>query len=336
MQEASRCWVCGRTAEEIQASLDAESQEEIEIKRQMSQVAWFRSKFMESAALWRRSIPKEFKDMDFLFVTGNASQFRAIEQLGELIDAKKLMIDWLADASTRLRNGDQGSLGTVPLSSMDKAHRELTIKMLDQFEGRWHRQFADGTGGFPVGFDGLKLADGLEFLINGGLLYYDVQVQLLEFARLRASNAKPKWTIGLVEVKGNPKVSLCNVCESLIKELRVPIAESAKPGVRAQPSEKAEKVEKAQKVEKAEPVVVAAEAIQEPKGQPIVQQVPRVAQAKGAAEPVMDDLPPGVAEVVKKIGAPTKEAPKLRSLHDHRLKEDWDEMLTQKAENDGP
>jgi hypothetical protein len=333
MQEASRCWVCGRTAEEIQPSLDAESQEEIEIKRQMSQVAWFRSKFMESTALWRRSIPKEFKDMDFLFVTSNAGQFRAIEQLGELIDAKKLMIDWLADASTRLRNGDQGSLGTVPLSSMDKAHRELIVKMLDQFESRWHRQFAEGTGAFPVGFDGLKLADGLEFLINGGLLYYDVQVQVLEFARLRASNAKPKWTIGLVEVKGNPKVSLCNVCESLIKELRAPIAGAAKAPARA--PEKAERGERAEKADRPEPEAIAAEPIAELKPQPVVQQAARGAQAKAAPEPAMDELPAGVAEVVKKIGAPTKEAPKLRSLHDHRLKEDWDEMLTQKAETDG-
>jgi len=117
MQEASRCWVCGRSAEEIQSSLDAESQEEVEIKKQMAQVTWFRGKFMESAALWRKSIPREFKDMDFLFVTDNAGQFRTMDQLGEIIDAKKLMLDYLADASTKLRKSDGGSLGSVSLSS---------------------------------------------------------------------------------------------------------------------------------------------------------------------------------------------------------------------------
>src|SRR5712692_5376292 len=142
MQEASRCWVCGRSAEEIQSSLDAESQEEVEIKKQMAQVTWFRGKFMESAALWRKSVPREFRDMDFLFVTGNAGQFRSIEQLGEMIDARKLMLDYLADASTKLSNGEGGSLGAVSLSSMDKGQRETIAKMLDTYERKWHRQFA--------------------------------------------------------------------------------------------------------------------------------------------------------------------------------------------------
>jgi hypothetical protein len=321
MQEASRCWVCGRSAEEIQSSLDAESQEEIEIKKQMAQVTWFRGKFMESAALWRKSIPREFRDMDFLFVTDNAGQFRTMDQLGEIIDAKKLMLDYLADASTKLRKGDGGSLGSVSLSSMDKGQRETIAKMLDLYERKWHRQFAqDNPLGFPAGFEGLKLADGLEFLINGGLLYYDVQAQLLEFARQIAISSKPKYGVGSVEVKGNPRVSLCNVCESLIKELRVPLADRPKA------PERAEKPERP-----------AAQALQTPeqRGQKAVAQVAKAVQVEAEPDLTVENASPEFVEVVKKIGPATKEAPKTRALHDHRLKEDWDEMLNQKAEAEG-
>ena len=41
MQETSRCWVCHRTEEEITASVDTETPEEREVKKEMSQVAWY-------------------------------------------------------------------------------------------------------------------------------------------------------------------------------------------------------------------------------------------------------------------------------------------------------
>src|SRR5712692_238584 len=135
MPDASRCWVCGRSAEEITTSLDAETPEEAEIKKQITQIAWFRSKFLESAAVWRRSIPREFKDMDFSFVTNNADQFRVIDVLGELIDAKKLMLDWLGEASNSLRKGE-GALGTVQVATLNKAESEALTRALELFEGK--------------------------------------------------------------------------------------------------------------------------------------------------------------------------------------------------------
>jgi hypothetical protein len=313
MSEASKCWVCGRSAEELQSSLDAETEEEAEIRKQISQVAWFKSKFLESAALWRRSIPKEFKEMDFTFVTGNAGQFRSLETLGEMLDAKKLMIDWLADASQKLQKGDGGSLGNVPLSSITQADRESLTKMLDHFEGKWHRYVMKegaaraGSAGYPAGFDGLNLADGVEFLVAGGLLYYDFQSHLLEVARARASDSKPKWSVTLVEVQGNPRVALCKVCESLIKELRVPGAEAAEARGQPAPTSGAQENPPA-KVEPVAPVA-AGMAVQ------------------AASEHESHTVTPQLVEIVKNIGPQSKEKEtRGRPLHDHRMKEDWDEM----------
>jgi len=332
MPEASRCWVCGRSAEEIQSSLDAETPEEAEIKKQITQITWFRTKFLESAAVWRRSIPREFKDMDFSFVTNNADQFRSIDVLGELIDAKKLMLDWLGEATNSLRKGE-GTLGTVSAASLNKAENESLIRALELFEGKWHRYLSKeekarpGAAVLPIGFEGLKLADGLEYIVAGGLFYYDFQTQLLDIARVKAASAKPKWTIGLVGVPGNPKVALCNVCESLIKELRVPVREVARmpeSAPAARPSkERAPSPEPTEEAQKAEAVPQMA-----------------VEAAPVAAVPEQDVVEgsPQFVELVKKIGPATATKEKDnrgRFLHEHRLKEDWDEVVKDLGEGDG-
>jgi hypothetical protein len=330
MPEASRCWVCGRSAEEIQSSLDAETPEEADIKKQITQITWFRSKFLESAAVWRRSIPKEFRDMDFSFVTNNADQFRSIDVLGELIDAKKLMLDWLGEASNSIRKGD-GALGTVSVSTLTKAESEALTRALDLFEGKWHRYLSKeekarpGAAVLPVGFEGLKLGDGLEYIVAGGLFYYDFQTQLFDVARIKAAAAKPKWTIGLVGVPGNPRVALCNVCESLIKELRVPGRELTRV-LESAPAARASK-ERAPVQEPTEEVHQAAA-------------VPQMAVEAATMAPVQEqevvEGSPQFVELVKKIGPsnPAKENNRGRFLHEHRLKEDWEEVSKEPGEGD--
>jgi hypothetical protein len=331
MPEASRCWVCGRSAEEIQSSLDAETPEETEIKKQITQITWFRSKFLESAAVWRRSIPKEFRDMDFTFVTNNSDQFRSIDVLGELIDAKKLMLDWLGEASNSIKKGE-GALGTVSVASLNKAESEALTRALDLFEGKWHRYLSKeekarpGAAVLPVGFEGLKLGDGLEYIVAGGLFYYDFQTQLFDIARVKAANAKPKWTIGLVSVPGNPRVALCNVCESLIKELRVPEREVARVPESA-PASRPSK-ERATMHEQAEEVQQAAA---------IPQMAVEAAPTAAAPEQEIVEGSPQFVELVKKIGPANaaKENNRGRFLHEHRLKEDWEEISKEPGEGNG-
>ncbi len=332
MPEASRCWVCGRSAEEIQSSLDAETPEEAEIKKQIGQITWFRSKFLESVAVWRRSVPREFKDMDFTFVTNNADQFRVIDVLGELIDAKKLMLDWLGEASNSLRRGD-GALGTVSVATLSKTESESLTRALDLFEGKWHRYLSKeekarpGAAVLPVGFEGLKLADGLEYIAAGGMFYYDFQNQLLEIAKVKAASSKPKWAVGLVSVPGNPKVALCNVCESLIKELRVPGREPARVPERATATASAK--ERAPTPEPEEmPETAKAVPAMAVEARPVA----------AAPEPEVVEGSPQFVELVKKIGpaTATKETTNRgRFLHEHRLKEDWEDVVKDLGEGDG-
>ncbi|HUK80113.1 MAG TPA: hypothetical protein VLU91_05570, partial [Nitrososphaerales archaeon] len=303
----TRCWVCHRSIEEISAAVDAETQEERELKKQLSQVSWTKSKFMESAELWRRTLPRDFKDMDFQFIASNAAQFGSIKGLAEVLDAKKLMVDWLADASSKLRKGGDDMRAMPELAPLEKSDVDSLIRNLDQFEARSRRTIqADGhKEGYVSAFDGLKLFEGLEFLIAEGLLYYDVRTQLLNFAMVKASAKKPKATIRMVQANAYPPVQLCSVCEALMVGLRAPEHKIEQPA--AAPEAAPEAVEKAPEAEVVEVPVVAA-----------------VAEAEGVS--------PAVAEIMNKLGPATKEAPKTRGLHEHRASEEWDEVVKKQAQ----
>ena len=307
MPEPTRCWVCHRSIEEISAAVDAETQEERELKKQLSQVSWTKSKFMESAELWRRTLPRDFKDMDFQFIASNASQFGSIKGLAEVLDAKKLMVDWLADASSKLRKGGDDMRAMPELAPLEKSDVDSLVRNLDQFEARSRRTIqADGhKEGYVSAFDGLKLFEGLEFLIAEGLLYYDVRTQLLNFAMVKASAKKPKATIRMVQANAYPPVQLCSVCEALMVGLRAPEHKIEQPA--AAPEAAQEAVEKAPEAEVVEVPVVAA-----------------VAEAEGVS--------PAVAEIMNKLGPATKEAPKTRGLHEHRASEEWDEVVKKQAQ----
>jgi len=239
MQEASQCWFCHRSEAEVSAFAAVETPQEKEILQHISEVTRFRAGFLESADVWRKGIPKEFKEFDFKFVTSNADQFKSIriaggllgeisapsKLLGEVGEAKRQTVDWLANVAMILRKGNGEVPGFGPLSPFEKADRETLSRMVDQFEAKWHRRIGtDGSGradsaGYKQGFEGLKLLDGLEFMIAVGTLYYDVQAQLLDMARRLEISSKPKKGITVLNVHGYPPVPLCSVCVDVMREL---------------------------------------------------------------------------------------------------------------------
>ena len=238
MPEQSRCWVCRRSEDEVSAFADVETPRQREILQQMSQVTRFKADFIASADSWRKGIPKEFKEYDFKFVTSNASQFKSIrigngllgeitfptKLLREIVDAKKLTVDWLENVALILREGDGEVPGFGALSPFEKADRDMLKRMVEQFEAKWRRRIGgDGKGanpsGYKQGFDGLNLFDGLEFMIAVGTLYYDVQAQLLDMARRKEINSKPKRGISAVVMNGYPPIPLCSVCVGVMGEV---------------------------------------------------------------------------------------------------------------------
>jgi len=189
--------------------------------------------------MWRKGVPKEFKEFDFIFMTSHPDQFKSIrigngllgeianpsKLLGEIADAKKLTVDWLENVALVLRKGDGEIPGFGALSPFEKVDQTLLSGMVDQFEAKWRRRIGnDGSGdsdtnGYKQGFEGLKLFEGLEFMIAAGMLYYDVQSQLLEMAKKKEVNSKPKRGVSVQLVIGYPPVPVCSVCADVMKEL---------------------------------------------------------------------------------------------------------------------
>jgi hypothetical protein len=243
------CWVCHRTDAEVSAFADMETPREREILQQMSQVTRLRAGFIESADTWRKGLPKELKEFDFKFVTSNADQFKSIrigggllgeiviptKLLGEISDAKKLTVDWLENVALILRKGDGEVPGFGALSHFEKADRDLLSRTVVQFEAKWRRYIgSDGSrradsNGYKQGFEGLKLLDGLEFMIAVGTLYYDVQAQLLDMARRKEIKSKPKRGVSVMLMTGYPPVPLCSVCVDVMKEVGSHAIQAAAP-----------------------------------------------------------------------------------------------------------
>jgi hypothetical protein len=220
------------------------------------------------------------------------------------------MLDWLADVETRLRTDGSDIASHADLSLLSKPERDSLLKVIDLFEAKWRRTLAKDSRAqkaYASGLDGLKLFDGLEFLIAQGLLYYDIRSQLFQIALGKAASKKPKRAVAMVQVNGYPAVPLCSICETLIRTLRVPerIPVEQVPEVPVEPAPEG--------AEPSEPEAQTVEAVQV------------------AATDTTEGMSPQLAEIVKKIGPATKEAPKARMLHDHRAKEEWDEVLAQKA-----
>ena len=325
MPDLLRCWLCGRTGEEVSAVFKVELPEDLELGKKAQQIEWFRSKFNEGAVGWRRATPREFKDMDFLFVVSNPDQFTPFKVIGEINDARRLMMDWLVKASSALRKGDEAALQSMSLSSLAKGEREQIVRLMDQFEARWRRRLAKEEGdqkgaNFPAGFQGTGLADGLEFLIAGGVLYYDVQATLIQIARNAIAGNQPKWAVQSNAIEGYGFVPTCDVCAGLVRGFR---------GAHPETEPEAEP-------EKSMAAAQASSMKPSHKPEPAKPEMAPVAKKAKTAEQM--DLPPDSSpefvDLIKKLGPSGKaaESKQMHGLHEHRLKEDWDEIAENSSE----
>jgi len=232
------------------------------------------------------------------------------------------MMDWLVTASNILQKGDGEPKQNASLLSLTKGEREQVMRAIREFEGRWHRRLSkegeeNAPNSEPAGFQGLGLANGLEFLIAGGLLYYDVQAMLLQFAKNAVAASKPQYRVQVMEMKGFATVPLCDVCAVMIRGLRGPQPEAVE-----------------EVVQRPAPTTAPTPTPQ-PQGAPpaVAPTIQRKTRSQAMAESIPDNVSPEFRDIIEKLGPSTAEtSAKTRLLHEHRLKEDWDEMVEKKAE----
>lgn len=228
-KDVVRCWVCGRTLEEVRQSIGTPVPEETEVDRKIVMTNEARARFVQTANEWYDNVPDQFKNMDFNFVMGNPTQFKAVRFIGDVQQARKTHLEPLGDATYLARKGEQFTIGDMKVEAGDSRRKEVAVKELEDFERRTGRTLErsrgggeekEGSGSRPMSFDGFKLGDGIRYLREAGTLYYYVQQKLLEVDKEEEKKKMPAFEIGMARIKGFPKsVPLCTVCENLIKGL---------------------------------------------------------------------------------------------------------------------
>ena len=219
-KDGIRCWVCGRTAEEVERSIGSPTVEPSEADKSLIRVNDQRARFYKVATDWGDGVPDQFKNMDFNFVMGNPSQFKALRFIDDVEQAQKTYIEPLVGISAHAKKGEELVVGEIKVKAEDARRRDILVRQLDEFEKRSGRPLAMLDGPKPRGFDGLKLADGLRYLRDIGVMYFVLQQKLLELDQEEEKKKLPTFGISMAKIKTFPRaVPLCTVCESLIKGL---------------------------------------------------------------------------------------------------------------------
>jgi len=228
-RDGVRCWVCGRTVEEVRQSVGPTTTEMSDADRGLAKVADARARFVRVANDWWDTTPDQFKNMEFNFVMGNPSQFKAIKFIDDVQAARKTHLEALGDAVALGRKGKEFTVGDMKVEANDAKRRDAVVREVDEFERRTGRTLERGraageekeeSGSRATGFDGFKLGEGLKYLREAGTLFYYVQQKILEVDKEDEKKKMPTYEIGMARIKGIPKaVPLCTVCENLIKGL---------------------------------------------------------------------------------------------------------------------
>jgi hypothetical protein len=226
-RDGVRCWICGRTQEELKVAIGSTVPEVTEVDRNIAKVADARARFVRDANEWADGVPEQFKNMDFNFVMGNPTQFRSIKFIDDVQAARKTHLEPLGDAASLGRKGKDFTLAEFKIDVAD-GRKEVVLKELEDFERRTGRALERSRAddkeetdpGRAQGFDGFRLGEGLKYMREAGTLFYYVQQKLLEVDKEDERKKLPTYDIGMARIKGFPKaVPLCTVCESLIKGL---------------------------------------------------------------------------------------------------------------------
>ena len=194
-----------------------------------------------NSAKWREGVPEAFKEFDLAFVLQNADQFKSMQFLGALIEEARSTVRELDEVSFSVRKGAVIRVSGTP---MDESQRASIAERLNEFEKRTNRKLKREKDlhdveyqrlGYIARLSGLKLVDGIDYLKEAGVFYYDLQLDAMERARVTAGKRRPTWKLRSVKFKDFPKeVSICTVCERLLKEFRP--ARRGRPSAEARPS----------------------------------------------------------------------------------------------------
>ena len=221
------CWLCGRNSNEIAVDLSGDTEDEARITKEIADTKAAREALVSNSTKWREGIPDAFKDFDLAFVLQNADQFRSMQFLGALIDEARSTVKELDEVSFSVR---LVAVIKVTGTAVDESQRASIAQRLNDFEKKTGRKLKREQDlhdveyqrlGYVARLSGLKLGEGIDYLKEAGVFFYDLQLEAKERAKVGASQRRPVWKMRTIKFKDFPReVAVCTVCERLLKELR--------------------------------------------------------------------------------------------------------------------
>ena len=213
-----KCWMCGRTSDEVNSSVGRIPQE-TELDKRYARMTDLMARFNRASGEWGDLIPDQFKTLDFDFVMNNQAQFKGMRFLPEVDDSKKSIVIPLQVAVGNVRGGVEASIGGVKIGPSDRTKKDVFLKEVDDFERRTGRQ-VNGSGSnnsIPHGFEGLRVGQGLGFMREVGMLYFSVQEKLLEIEKEDEMSRRPIFAVTIAKVDGlEGEIPICTVCQNLV------------------------------------------------------------------------------------------------------------------------
>jgi hypothetical protein len=212
--------------------LSGDTEDEARISREIASTKAAKDALVSNATKWREGVPAAFKEFDLAFVLQNADQFKSMQFLGALVEEAKRTVRELDEVSYSVRKGAVIKVSGTPV---EESQRASIAERLNEFEKRTNRRLKREQDlhdveyqrlGYIARLSGLKLVDGVDYLKEAGMFYYDLQLEAKERARALASKKRPAWKLRSVKFKDFPReVAICTVCERLLAEFRPPAQE---------------------------------------------------------------------------------------------------------------
>jgi len=216
--KGNKCWMCGRSSDEVNASVGRIPQE-TELDRRSARMADLMVRFNRASGEWGDLVPEQFKTLEFDFVLSNQTQFKVMRFLPEVEDSRKSIVIPLQVAVGNVGSGVEASIGGVKIGPSDAVKKDVLLKEVGDFERRTGRKLAGsgGNGGVPHGFEGMRIGQGLGFMRDVGMLYFSVQEKLLDVEKEDEMSKRPVFAVSIAKVNGLPgEIPICSVCQNLV------------------------------------------------------------------------------------------------------------------------
>jgi hypothetical protein len=210
--------MCGRSSDEVNASVGRIPQE-TELDKRYTRMMDLMGKFNRASGEWGNLVPDQFKTFEFEFVLSNQAQFKGMRFLTEVDDSRKSIVIPLKVALGNVRKGTEATIGGVKISAANATKKDIFLKEVGEFERRTGRNLdgSKGEGSRPSGFDGLRIAQGLAFMRDVGMLYFSIQEKLLEVEKDEEMSKRPVFAVSIAKVDGfEGEIPICTVCQNLV------------------------------------------------------------------------------------------------------------------------